>query len=55
MVDSDQPERPAKISQSDSSGLSNSQSESAEVILQLSNLEINDKNKSAEVESWVGK
>ena len=53
MVDSDLPERPAKIGQSEDGTLKSSQSESADDILDFSKLEINDNEANTECESWV--
>ena len=52
MVDSDLPERPAKIGQSED-GTLESQSESADDIPDFSKLEINDNEVNTESESWV--
>ena len=51
MVDSDLPERPAKIGQSEDGTLKSSQSESADDILDFSKLEINDNEVNTECES----
>lgn len=53
MVDSDLPERPAKIGQSEDGALKSSPSESSDDIPDLSKLEINNNDVNTESESWV--